>query len=229
MSATLPAWLHRFPLLAAIDDPAGLALLREAREIDLPENVVVFHPHDECANYLLVLEGSVRVQQITPNGREIVLYRVQAGDSCILTTSCLLGNTRYCAEGVTETPVHAIAIPVSRFREGVDQSSGFRRFVFASFGRRLADLMQVVENVAFERIDTRLARRLLELAGDSGTLNLTHQDLAVELGTAREVISRMLKDFEHKGLVRLARGSIEIADREGLTAIGAYPASTGRR
>lgn len=216
--ASTPLWTRSFPGLSGVGDPAGLAVLNEGHEMTVSAGTVVFRPGSDCTSYLLVTAGSVRVQQTAPNGREIVLYRVQSGDSCILTTACLLGHVRYCAEGIAETDVRAVAIPVARFNEGIERSPGFRSFVFASFGRRLADLMHLVEEVAFVRIDTRLAQRLLELAGNGDEIELTHQELAVELGTAREVVSRALKDFERRGLVRLARGHVEIADREGLAA-----------
>ncbi len=163
----------------------------------------------------------MRVQQTGTNGREIVLYRVQRGESCVLTTSCLLAHAHYAAQGVSETPVHAVAIPAARFHEGLNRSEGFRNFVFQGYGQRLADLMLLVEEVAFDRLEARLARRLLALASGRRTLDLTHQALAVEIGSAREVVSRQLKDFERHGWVRLARGHIEILDHEALAALDA--------
>ncbi|MDD3517607.1 MAG: Crp/Fnr family transcriptional regulator [Chromatiales bacterium] len=216
---TPPVWTQAFDDLTEVRDPAGLAILHAAREIDVPQGTVVFRSGDECQSYLLVLAGSIRVQQTAANGREIVLYRVQEGDSCVLTTSCLLGRTHYCAEGVTETPVHAIAIPVERFNEGLEQSPAFRRFVFHSFGRRISDLMLLIEDVAFGRLDARLAERLLALVGDAASLDRTHQELATELGSAREVVSRALKDFERRGWVQLHRGRVEIVDRRALQTL----------
>lgn len=190
-----------------------------ARELVIPPGTSVFHADDTCRNYLFVLAGSVRVQKIAGNGREIVLYRVGPGETCLLTTSCLIAKERYPAEGVTETEVHAVALPDERFHEALAISPEFRAFVFAAFGARMADLMLLIEAIAFGRGDARLAQRLLELGAAPGEVAATHQQLAAELGTAREVVSRLLKEFEHRGLVRLARGRIVIADREGLQAL----------
>lgn len=209
-------WWSRFPALSALQDAAWAELRRAARLIALPANTVAFRAGDTCENYLLVLEGSVRVQKLAENGREITLYRLEGGDACVLTTSCLLAHERYPAEGVAETDVIAAAIPKAAFFHALDHSPGFRRFVFAAYGERLSDLILLVEEVAFGRIDSRLATRLLALAGESDMVETTHQELAAELGTAREVVSRQLKDFERRGLVRLLRGRIQIIDRHTL-------------
>jgi CRP/FNR family transcriptional regulator len=168
-----------------------------------------------------VLDGSVRVQKLGENGREIVLYRVGRGETCLLTTSCLIARERYPAEGITETEVRAAALPDEPFNEALALSSEFRGFVFASFGARLAELMALIEAISFGRIDARLARRLLESETASGEVIATHQELAAELGTAREVVSRFLKEFERRGYVRLARGRIEIAERAALEKLAA--------
>ncbi|WP_026289819.1 Crp/Fnr family transcriptional regulator [Thioalkalivibrio sulfidiphilus] len=215
-AAQKPHWTRHFPTLDQVDDPTGLGVLADAREIQAPEGAVVFRPGSVCEQYLLVTEGSVRVQQTSSSGREIVLYRVQTGESCVLTTSCLLGGNRYGAEGICETQVNGIAIPAPRFMEGIESSPGFRRFVFQGYGQRIAELMTLIDEVAFGRLNVRLAQRLLELAHGQDALHCTHQDLAVELGSAREVVSRALKDFERQGWVHLSRGQIDLLDRPAL-------------
>lgn len=211
-----PSWLERFPNLQAVTDPVGRGVLAAAQELTVPAGTTVFHVGDACRHYLLVLDGSVRVQQVAHNGREIVLYRVQEGESCVLTTSCLLGHDRYVAEGVTETEVRAVAIPAGRFLEGIESSPGFRRFVFEGYGQRIADLMLLIEDIVFGRVDVRLAKRLLSLADAEGVVRLTHQALAAEIGSAREVVSRQLKEFERRELIALGRGAIELRDRAAL-------------
>jgi len=166
--------------------------------------------------YLLILSGSIKVLTRAENGREIVLYRLGDGDSCVLTTSCLFGNARYPAEGISETDVIALAIPAEKFHQAIQQSKAFREFVFGSFSSHLGSLISLVEEIAFGKLDIRLARHLLKLSTDTTTLETTHQQLATELGSAREVISRQLKDFESRGWVRLHRGSVEILDKESL-------------
>ena len=214
-------WWSAFPALKGIQDPEWRALMARAQEVTLPPGTSVFHSGDACHSFLFVLEGSVRVEKIAENGREIVLYRVGRGETCLLTTTCLIAREQYPAEGITETEVRAVAVPDNVFHKALAVSPEFRAFVFASFGSRLTDLMLLVEAVTFGRGDARLARRLLESATSSDEVVATHQELAAELGTAREVVSRFLKEFERRGLVQLARGRILIADRAGLEALAA--------
>ncbi|WP_455384011.1 Crp/Fnr family transcriptional regulator [Acidihalobacter prosperus] len=210
------SWLDRFPALCSIADAAGQRALGAAEVVRVPADTLVFETGQSCHNYLLVIEGSIRVQQLSANGREIVLYRVAPGESCVLTTTCLLAHGRYAAEGITETEVLAAAIPATAFRDALETSEALRRFVFESYGERLAALLQLVEEIAFERFDSRLARRLLLLAGAGPRIATTHQALAIELGSAREVVSRVLKHFAERGWVRVGRGELEILDPQAL-------------
>jgi CRP/FNR family transcriptional regulator len=209
-------WPEQFPELRGVDDPAWREVLAASRIVRLPAGTSVFRDGDSCRSYMLVLSGSMRIQKVSESGREIVLYRVEAGQGCVLTTSCLLAGRNYPAEGVTETEVTAVTIPLDRFEQGLAQSPGFRRFIFSTYTRRLTDLIMLIEEVAFGRIDVRLAHYLLRHAGGDGSLTVTHQELAVELGSAREVISRQLKEFERRGWVRLGRGRIVLLDRGAL-------------
>ena len=212
-------WIDEFPDLAALPSADRAILTENAQPVTLPPGTTVFAPGHPAESFLLVLDGTVRVQQTSVSGREIVLYRVSGGETCIMTTACLLSDEMYSAEGVTESQVHAIALPKGAFEEALARSAGFRRVVFAEYSHRISDVMHVVEEVAFERIDKRLAQRLLGLAASDDTLTATHQDLATELGTAREVVGRQLKELQRRGYVSLARGSISITDREGLHAL----------
>jgi len=214
--AVIDEWLAHFPDLSGLDDPVWQTVLDSARPVEIPAGTTVFRDGDGCQNYMFVLEGTVRVQKMAENGREIVLYRVNAGEACILTTSCLLSHQRYPAEGITETDLRAISIPVARFDEGVAGSAGFRAFVFSSYGRRIADLILLVEDVAFGRMDIRLGQYLLDAADGEGNVTGTHQSMAAELGTAREVVSRQLKEFERRGWLKLGRGVINIIDLAAL-------------
>ena len=205
-------WIDAFPGLSELEQNAREKLMRSATVLEVPQGTTVFHVGDACQNYLFVISGSVRVQKLAENGREIVLYRVGDGDTCILTTSCLLGGEGYSAEGITESTVQAVSIPATIFSQLLEVSPEFRDFVFSTFARRMADLMTLIEEVVFQKIDVRLAKFLLEHCGDDGGLTITHQELAVELGSAREVISRQLKDFERHHWVSLGRGHINVSD-----------------
>lgn len=152
-------------------------------------------------NLLLVLQGSVRVQQLSETGREIVLYRVAAGESCVMTTAALIAQDSYAAYGITETACRAVMIPRPLFDDLLARSEPFRRLVFASYAQRIADLFAVIEALAFQRVDIRLAQRLLRLAGADHRVTATHQQLATELGTAREVVSRQLQEFHRRGWI----------------------------
>lgn len=221
--AEAPVWLARFPVLCATRDAVWLETARRMSLVTLPAGARVFRPGDPCRHFLMLLEGAVRVQVVSEGGREIVLYRIGPGETCILTTACLFAGEPYPAEGVTETDVRAAALPLALFHETLAGSDGFRRFVFASFGERVAALLLLVQEVAFGRMDVRLAQRLLRLGGADGALAATHQQLAAELGSAREVVSRLLKEFERHGWVRLSRGQIELLDREGLNRLAQTP------
>ena len=214
-------WQQSFPHLSEINDAVINDLMNNAGTINMPANSTAFHQGDACSNYLLILSGSIKVMTRAENGREIVLYRLGDGDSCVLTTSCLFGNARYPAEGISETDVTALAIPATRFNQAIEHSKPFREFVFNSFSSHLSSLITLVEEVTFGKLDIRLARHLLKLSTDNSTLETTHLQLATELGSAREVISRLLKDFESRGWLRLYRGSLEVLDKQSLEKLAA--------
>lgn len=212
-------WLAYFPRLRRLD-PESLAALQAAKmEVVLPPGIKAFEIGSPCESYLLIKEGSVRVQQIAESGREIVLYRVGTGQTCVLTTSNLLAHQDYFAEGVTETEVHAVAVPRACFERLLAESAAFRDFIFETYGERVTSLLLLVEEVAFGRVDARLAQRLLDRRDGEGRVALTHQQLAVELGTAREVVSRQLKDFEQRGWVRLERGRVQLLALDALETL----------
>ncbi len=199
------------PDISQIIEPEVARIMTEhGVEISAPAGTKLFEPGGECARFLVVTGGRVRVQMLAECGREIVLYRVFPGETCVLTTSCLMSHTDYRAEGVAETALSAQVLQAGDFRRLMNSSEDFRNFVFANYGKRFASLIELIEEVLFKRIDIRLARHLLKASGDSGCVVQTHQELAVELGTAREVISRQLKEFERRGWVSLSRGKVAL-------------------
>ncbi|MEE9396291.1 MAG: Crp/Fnr family transcriptional regulator [Methylococcales bacterium] len=210
-------WKEYFPKFTESTDPAIQLLMDSAILKELPADQIVFYPGAVCENYLLMLEGSIRAQLISENGREVSLYTVRSGDSCVLTTSCLLGNERYPAEGITEDKVKAFLFTAKDFQLAIHNSLFFRNFVFNNFAHRLANIIARMEDVVFGAIDKRLAIVLLK--SSNNTIKKTHQELASELGTAREVVSRHLKRFEAYGWVELARGSITVNDFDSLTQL----------
>ncbi|MBS0394637.1 MAG: Crp/Fnr family transcriptional regulator [Proteobacteria bacterium] len=213
-----------FPALGRLEPRDRELLEQGVARAALPAGAVAFEPGAACEHFLLLLAGSVRVELLSESGREIVLYRVEPGETCVLTTACLLARERYGARAVAETEAVAALVPRALFERLLASSAAFRDFVFAAQASRLTTLLALVEEVAFGRLDARLARRLLELAGADGAVLLTHQALAAELGTAREVVSRLLKDLERRGWIRLERGGLALLDRAALAAFAAAAA-----
>lgn len=205
-------------------DPLAPALkariAAQARRIHLPAGAQAFAAGQPAPFFLVVEHGTVRVSRTTEDGREVVLYRVRDGESCILTTASVLGAAVWTADAFAETEVDALALPAERMFALIAADAEFRRFAFRGYAERLAALMERVEEIAFDPIAPRLARALLALARE-GTVAMTHEALAAEIASAREVVSRQLKAFEREGLVRLSRGAVELADRARLERIAA--------
>lgn len=215
-------WISLFPGLENLEPSLRLPLETSSRVVSLAAGTVIFGPGKAPENLLLMLDGTVRVQQTSENGREIVLYRISAGESCVLTTDCLLAYEDYLATGLAETDIKAVAIPRRVFDELISKSAVFRQFVFTAFSRRMTDIFKIIDDVAFRRMDVRLAQKLLDLAGTGDSLKITHQQLATELGSAREVVSRLMHEFQRRALVgSAARGELSILHRDELKRIAA--------
>lgn len=206
--------------IAGDDEQLVDELIRNAMLVRLDKGQFAFRTGEQCSAYLVVLKGHVRVQLISAGGREVTLYRVDPGHTCVLTTSCLLSGNEYPAEAIAESEVEALGISQAAFQEALAKYANFRNHVFERFSERLKNVIVRVEDLVFESVDARLARALLKLESE-GKQEVTHQELAVDLGTAREVISRHLKQFEEDGLVRLGRGRVAVINAEKLTSIGA--------
>jgi CRP/FNR family transcriptional regulator, anaerobic regulatory protein len=217
MQSQQQLWQQYFPQFIATHEATMNSLMASANLLHIPAGKQVFYSGCSCENYLLMLEGRIKTQLISESGREVLLYHVCSGDSCVLTTSCLLGGNCYPAEGITETEVLAFSISASAFHRCLEQSAFFREFVFKNFAHRLAAVISRMEEVVFGAVDARLSKLLVSY--QRTTLNITHHELAAELGTAREVVSRHLKYFEKQGWLQLNRGTIEITDFNALKKI----------
>lgn len=212
-------WISRFQGLSRLPPDLQAELVEGSAIVHVPAGAIVFEPGQSADNLLLLLEGTVRVQQKSATGREVFLYRVHAGESCVLTTACMLAFEHYSAEGTAETDVSAVAIPRTTFDDLAGKSPQFRQFIFTAYSRRITDLFTLIDDIVFQKMDVRLAARLLELAGDGDTIHATHQFLATELGTAREVISRTLSEFQRRSWVEQARGEIRLVGKAGLSRL----------
>jgi CRP/FNR family transcriptional regulator len=207
-----PGVEKRYPGLAPLNAEVREDVARNATRRVLPRGTLIFTEETPCVGFPLVLRGSIRVFKVSATGRELPLYRVGPGESCIISTVCLIGKIAYEARAEAETETEVAVLTPAQFSRLLGDAS-FQRFVFALFSRRLSDLMILVDALAFKRLDQRLA---LLLATGPRTRRVTHQAIADELGTVREIASRLLKEFERAGLLRLGRGRIEVLDADGL-------------
>ena len=210
--------LKLYPMLGDFPAPKLDELLGNALTMSLPAGTIVFDENQPCQGFPLLLSGCVRVIKSSVNGRELQLYRVCAGESCILTSSCLLGHSPYHARGITDQDVEMIVLPPASFKTLVASHPPFRDYIFGLFSERLTDLMELVTAVAFQKLDQRLAALLV---AKPSPLHATHQAIADELGSAREMVSRLLKGFAEQGMVRLGREQIEILDAGRLRQLAA--------
>jgi len=180
----------------------------------------LFSLGDPCNHYVIVKSGTVRVELLAENGQQLLLYRIEAGQSCVMTTSCLLGRTDYFAQAISETDVEMIFLPQSVFQHQLNESAEFRDFVFDGFAERLGALLGRTAELTTSTVDQRLAAALLSNAQTDSTgvsLNLTHNQLAMEIGTSREVVSRRLAVFEKNRLIEKNRGYIKLINSDTLS------------
>jgi CRP/FNR family transcriptional regulator len=212
------AWIDRIGALAGMEGAArSLAATISPRR--LKRDTALFHAGDEAKAFFIVLDGRISVTITGPTGREILLYEVGTGETCVQTTLALLGGQKYEGDAMVTEDAVAVAIPRTVFNRLIGESDAFRAFVLASFGRRLADVIHLLEKVAFVPIESRLAAVILDRAGTGTRIEATHQDLASAIGSAREVVSRRLDALRDRGVVELGRGVVTIRDRRALEAI----------
>jgi CRP/FNR family transcriptional regulator, anaerobic regulatory protein len=210
-------WLNLFPELIHLDHEAKNTLIKHSRIVEAPIGTIGYREGTPCGAYVMRLAGKSRVYKMSMNGREILLYRVGSGETCVITTTCLLGNSDYPASTIVEEPIRDVLIPAVAFHQLMLDSAIFRKFVMTNYGALISDLIVLLDEVAFHNLDARLAKTLLD--ANSTKIVRTHQQIADELGTAREVVSRQLKRLEQKGLVTLGRGQVEIINRNALDEI----------
>ena len=214
MTQPLPEDLDR--AMPGLSPRLKAEIAARSSRIGCDDRAQVFGPGDSADAYLIPIKGAVRVEHMGSTGRSVVLYRVAPGDSCVMTTSCLLSGAPYAAYGYAEGAVEAIAMPAAAFRDLVEQEPEFRAHTLGVFSRRMIELVEVIDELLLHRVDLRLASWLAEKAPAGGGVSATHQAIASELGTAREVVSRILKDFERRGWIGLTRGEIRLADPAAL-------------
>ncbi len=204
------------PILRRADPALVREFMQKAFLTRIPAGRDVFMEDERVDTIALLLSGVVRVYKIGGAGREITLYRFGLGESCILTANAILNHQTFPAIATVERDAEAALIPADDFRDWVNQYDLWRSFVFDLLSHRLSVVLDIVDEVVFQRMDTRLAAKLLDYSRIQNPICITHQEIAAELGSSREVISRILEDFASQGLIQSKRGIIEIVDVESL-------------
>jgi CRP/FNR family transcriptional regulator len=208
---------NAFPFLRDSDEGLQKEVATKASSVHISKGTFIFFEGDECTSLALIISGTARVYKSAESGREITLYRINRGESCVLTASCIFGRNRFPAVAVAEEDIEAVVVPSGVFRHWMNEYEVWRDFVFNLLSKRLSEVMTTIEEVAFRRMDIRIAEFLVnKYRQQTEGLKITHQDIASELGTSREVVSRILKHFEYDSLISLSRGTITVLDKEGL-------------
>jgi CRP/FNR family transcriptional regulator len=206
-----------FPFLQSVPRASREAFLAQAVRKSLAHKQVLIRDGNDCAYLPFVLEGTLRVFKTSETGKELTLYRVERGESCILTATCILNGARFPAIAEAEGSTDVLLAPARLLVRFVEDHAEWRRFVFGLYSKRLEIVLSLVEEVAFRHVDARIAGYLLNFAtGQEGAVNRTHSEIASELGTSREVVTRILRDFEAGGMIETFRGKIVILRRADL-------------
>ncbi len=214
-------WTPEAPGFEALETIA-IDRLNQLSPMDVPKGTILFQPGDAVKGYVIVINGEIGVNLIGPTGRDILLYRVQPGQSCIQSTLGLMGGEAYSGEAIAETDARVVLMPRDLFLDLIDSSREFRRMVFAAFAERMQSMMHLLERVAFQKVEARLAAYLLEQSNAQGVLRMTQAELATAIGSAREVISRRLDALETRGCIIRERGQVTIKNPETLRQIAEF-------
>ena len=212
-------WIDTAPALACLDAPAR-ALLDALPPADVPRGAVLFRPGDPVQGFVLVLQGRIEVFLTGANGRELMLYAVEPGQTCVQTTLGLLGESDYTGEAIATQPARIVMVPRGVFLRLVEDSPNFRSLVFAAMAARMEEVIRLMERVSFQSVESRLAEWLIARA-EGGRVAATHAEIAAQIGSVREVVSRRLDAFARRGWVRTERGAVEICDAGALGRLAA--------
>lgn len=204
--------------LFSFEDRSWDEVIANARIMRMPADMEVFNGKQPMKHFVLLLEGNVRVYQPGPEGREITLYRVAPGDVCILSLTSMLRDQTHNVIAKTESETSALCISETQFRQLMSISEKFRDFILVTLSERLSNMMCLVQDSLFKNMHVRVACQLDRLFRQNRAFRFatTHQAIAQELGTTREVISRILKEFEKENYIQISRGTIEIISYDNI-------------
>jgi CRP/FNR family transcriptional regulator len=212
------SWITGTPYAAVLDTQSRAALEPLTPQL-IKAGTVLFRPGDTPSGFVLTISGRINVYLNSRTGRELLLYSIDPGETCVQTTLGMLGSQPYSGEAITESDVVAVVVPPETFDRLLTQSGDFRRFVFKAFADRLGEMTNLLEMVAFVKVERRLAQWLLGQAGEDGSVRATHAEIASAIGSAREVVSRRLEALSGRGIVSLERGAVKIDSVGGLRQI----------
>lgn len=211
-------WIERFPFIKSLSPDDFSRVTKVVQFPVLNAGQIAYEQEGSCDNYLMCIEGRTRVFKLSNGGREMLIYKVEGGGTCVLTTQCLLSRSNFPAESVAEERTELAAIPANWFHVFMAEIPAFRDYVILDYTKLLGALFSFMDVVAFSTLEQRLARRLLAEADGSQMVGKTHQQLAADVGSVREMVSRHLGDWERSGWVRTSRGRIQILDAAALAS-----------
>lgn len=209
-----------FPVLSRLDRDQRQLLYTSGQIIELPASQMLMQQNQQCQFLPLVLSGVLRVYKLSPNGREMTLFRTGPGETCLVSIACQLRQEEFPALAQVEEDARLFMLPMHLYLEILDRQPAWKNFLILTLYGHLTETMETLEAVTFDRTDHRLISWLLDQTkGKTGTIRTTHESIAVEIGTAREVVSRLLGEFKGQNTLTLGRGRIEILDPARLAEI----------
>jgi CRP/FNR family transcriptional regulator len=215
-SSSIRRFYELYPKLADERIADWLSIIDNTQIMNVPADTMLAAVGSDCTSFMLLLDGTVRVYQDDENGREMTLYRISPGDVCLMSLNSLIHDRPFRANAKSDTEINIVLFSADDFHKAVKVSDAFRTLIFTSLVDTMCTMVQTFYDTAFEPLDMRLAcllGRLFERAG-SDSLDITHQELSQELGTTREVISRLLKKLEQQNCIVLKRGKILLGENK---------------
>lgn len=202
---------HLFPVLKSLAEKERLRIFSLGQMIVLPKEQMLMQQNEQCQFIPLIISGILRIFKLSSNGREMTLYRIGAGETCLVSIACQIKGDEFPALAQVEEKAQIFMLPTGIYHEILDCSLAWKDFLITSIYDHLTETMQTLEAVAFDRTDFRLIQWLLIQSGlKPGPIRTTHEAIAIELGSVREVISRLLGELKNKGAVTLGREKIEV-------------------
>lgn len=214
--------IYIYPFLNTLDEETKSIIKNSLIIREFDSDYTLIYESSSCLGFSLIIIGSIRVYKLSDKGREVTLYKLEKGDTCYLSMSCMLTNKHFPAFAEVIEPTVITFIPSSIFNKYIYNTLEFQKYIFENLYTKFNNVLKVLEELAFESVDIRIAKYLLLISqkdNSSKYLYLTQEKIAQELGTSREVVSRILTDFKNKGILISSRGKISILDFDKLNNI----------